>query len=184
MEQTKKSTFKLLFYLKKNELKKNGNAPVMARVTINGTAKTLGTKLEIDPNNWDLKYGRVEGKSATALGINKKLDNIRGRIDKIYEDMLKHEGFATTQKVKLSFLGVWVMDDAVLKVFNDQNDDFKKLVEKEERSQTTYNKYITVYNHLAKFIKKRYHRDDMAFRELTGDFIREFDFREFLSRKF
>lgn len=28
MEQTKKSTFKLLFYLKKNELKKNGNAPI------------------------------------------------------------------------------------------------------------------------------------------------------------
>ena len=103
MEQTKKSTFKLLFYLKKNELKKNGNAPIMARITIDGTPKTLGTKLEIDPNNWDLKYGRVEGKSATALSINKKLDNIRGRIDKIYEDMLKHEGFATAQKVKLSF---------------------------------------------------------------------------------
>ncbi len=71
--------------------------------------KLWGTKLEIDPNNWDLKYGRVEGKSATALSINKKLDNIRGRIDKIYEDMLKHEGFATAQKVKLSFLGVGVM---------------------------------------------------------------------------
>lgn len=27
MEQEKKSTFKLLFYLKKNEPKKNGNAP-------------------------------------------------------------------------------------------------------------------------------------------------------------
>lgn len=27
MEQTKKSTFKLLFCLKKNEPKKNGNAP-------------------------------------------------------------------------------------------------------------------------------------------------------------
>ena len=96
MEQTKKSTFKLLFYLKKNELKKNGNAPIMARITIDGTAKTFGTKLEINPNNWDLKYGRVEGKSATALSINQKLDNIRGRIDKIYEDMLKHEGFANT----------------------------------------------------------------------------------------
>lgn len=98
MEQTKKSTFKLLFYLKKNELKKNGNAPIMARITIDGTAKTLGTKLEINPNNWDLKYGRVEGKSAVALNINQKLDNIRGRIDKIYEDMQKHEGFATAQK--------------------------------------------------------------------------------------
>jgi len=176
MEQTKKSTFKLLFYLKKNELKKNGNAPIMARITIDGTPKTFGTKLEINPNNWDLKHGRVQGKSAQALSINKKLDNIRGRIDKIYEDMLKHEGFATAQKVKLSFLGMGVMDDAILKVFNDQNEDFKKLVEKEERSQNTYNKYITVYKHLTTFIKERYHRDDMAFRELTSNFIREFDF--------
>ncbi len=176
MEQTKKSTYKLLFYLKKNELKKNGNAPIMARITIDGTPKTMGTKLEIDPNIWDLKFGRVEGKSAKALSLNQKLDNIRGRIDQIYEDMLKYEGFATAQKVKLSFLGVGVMDDAILKVFNEQNDQFKKLVEKEERSGGTYNKYITVYNHLSTFIQERYHRDDMAFRELTADFIREFDF--------
>ena len=135
MKQTKKSTFKLLFYMKKNELKKNGNAPimVMVRITIDGTAKTLGTKLEIDPNNWDLKYGRVEGKSAKAVSINQKLDNIRGRIDTIYEDLLKHEGFATAQKIKLSFLGVGVMDDGLLRVFNEQNAEFKKLVDKEER---------------------------------------------------
>lgn len=68
------------------------------------------------------------------------------------------------------------MDDAILKVFNDQNVEFKRLVDKEERSQGTYNKYITVYNHLTEFIKERYHREDMAFRELTADFIREFDF--------
>ena len=54
------------------------------------------------------------------------------------------------------------MDDAILKVFNDQNEDFKKLVEKEERSQSTYNKYITVYNHLTTFIKERYHRDVLS----------------------
>ena len=133
MKQTKKSTFKLLFYLKKNELKKNGNASIMVRITIDGSAKTLGTKLEIDPNNWDLKYGRVEGKSAKAVSINQKLDNIRGRIDTIYEDLLKHEGFATAQKIKLSFLGVGVMDDGLLRVFNEQNAEFKKLVDKEER---------------------------------------------------
>jgi hypothetical protein len=62
MEQTKKSTFKLLFYLKKNELKKNGNAPIMARITIDGTPKTFGTKLEIDPNNWDLNTEELRAK--------------------------------------------------------------------------------------------------------------------------
>ena len=176
MEQEKRSTFKLLFYLKKNEPKKNGNVPVMGRITIDGIPKSFSTKLDINPNNWDLKHGRVLGKSAQALGTNLKLDNIRVRINKIYDDMLKDEGFATSQKVKLSFLGVGVMDDAILKVFKDQNEDFERMVSKGKRSQNTYNKYKTVYNHLNEFIKERYHREDLAFRELTSDFIREFDF--------
>lgn len=176
MEKEKRSTFKLLFYLKKNEPKKNGNVPVMGRITIDGTPKSFSTKLEINPNNWDLKHGRVLGKSTQALSINLKLDNVRVRINKIYDEMLKDEGFATAQKVKLSFLGVGVMDDALLKVFKIHNEEFEKLVAKEKRSQSTYNKYITVYNHLCEFIKERYHREDMAFRELTSDFIREFDF--------
>ncbi|MGM8362241.1 site-specific integrase [Flavobacterium sp. ARAG 55.4] len=176
MEQEKRSTFKLLFYLKKNEPKKNGNVPVMGRITIDGTPKSFSTKLDINPNNWDLKHGRVLGKSTQALSTNLKLDNIRVRINKIYDDMLKDEGFATAQKVKLSFLGVGVMDDAILKVFKDQNEDFERMVNKGKRSQNTYNKYKTVYNHLNEFIKERYHREDLAFRELTSDFIREFDF--------
>jgi hypothetical protein len=159
MEQAKRSTFKLLFYLKKNELKKNGNAPIMGRITIDGTPKTFGTKLEINPDNWDLKHGRILGKSAQALSTNLILDNIRVRINKIYNDMLKGEGFATAQKVKLSFLGVGVLDDAILKVFKAQNEDFERMVSKGKRSQNTYNKYKAVYNHLCEFIKERYYRE-------------------------
>ncbi|WP_288071456.1 Arm DNA-binding domain-containing protein [Hydrotalea sp.] len=65
----------------------------MGRITIDGTPKSFSTKLDINPNNWDLKHGRVWGKSAYALSINLKLDNI-----------------------KLSFLGVGVMDDAILSI--------------------------------------------------------------------
>ncbi|MBF4516618.1 site-specific integrase [Flavobacterium sp. ANB] len=176
MEQAKRSTFKLLFYLKKNEPKKNGNVPIMGRITIDGTPKTFGTKLEINPNNWDLKNGRILGKSVQALSTNLILDNIRLRINKTYDDMLKEEGFTTAQKVKLSFLGIGVMDDAVLKAFKEQNEDFERMVSKGKRSQNTYNKYKSVYNHLCEFIKERYYREDMPFRELTSDFIREFDF--------
>lgn len=175
METVKRSTFKLLLYLKKNEPKKNGNVPVMGRITIDGTPKTFGTKLEIDPNSWDLKHGRVLGKSSLALSTNQKLDKIRVRINKIYDEMLKDEGFATSQKVKLSFLGVGVMEDSLLKVFKKNNEDFEKMVTKGERSQSTYYKYKIVFNHLKEFITCRYYRDDMAFRELTCDFIREFD---------
>lgn len=59
-------------------------------------AKTFGTKLEISR-----KFGF----------------KTRGRIDTVYEDMLKHEGFVKAQKVKLAFFGVGVMEDSLLKVF-------------------------------------------------------------------
>lgn len=49
------------------------------------------------------------------------------------------------------------------------------MVAKGKCSQSTYSKYNTVYNHLSEFIRERYHRDDMVLRELTSDFIREFD---------
>src|SRR5690625_4396134 len=176
MKQTKRSTFKLLFYLKKNEPKKNGSVAIMARITIDGKRKAFGTKLEINPNKWDLKYSRVTGKSAKALSINQKLDGIRSRINTIYNDMMKDEGFATAQKVKLSFLGVGVMDDALLKVFKKHNNEFEKLVTNGQRSKRTLYKSITVFTHLSNFINKRFHRKDIAFRELTPDFIREFDF--------
>lgn len=74
MEQEKRSTFKLIFYLKKNEPKKNGNVSVMGRITINGTSKSFSTKLDTNPNNWDLKHGKVLGKSAQALSTNLKLE--------------------------------------------------------------------------------------------------------------
>lgn len=64
MEKGKRSTFKLFFYLKKNEPKKNGNVPVMGRITIVGMLKSFSTKLDINPNNWDLKQVRVLDKSA------------------------------------------------------------------------------------------------------------------------
>lgn len=69
METTKRSTFKLLFYLKKNAPKKNGTVSIMARLTINGSISQFSTKLEINPQQWDLKFGRVNGKSREAVDI-------------------------------------------------------------------------------------------------------------------
>ena len=103
MEKTKKSTFKLLFYLKKNEPKKNGTVAIMGRITIDGKPASFSTKLEINPSTWDLKHGRLLGKSAQALAINIKLDKIRLRIDHHYDEMLKEEGFVTAQKLKIAF---------------------------------------------------------------------------------
>ena len=53
MEQTKRSTFSILFYLKKKALKKDGTTPIMVRVTVNGEISNLSAKLSINAELWD-----------------------------------------------------------------------------------------------------------------------------------
>ena len=43
-----RSTFKVLFYLKRNAPKKNGLVPVMCRVTVNGKVSQFSCKLDVE----------------------------------------------------------------------------------------------------------------------------------------
>lgn len=45
--KNEKSTFSVLFYLKKDKMKKNGLVPIHARITINGKQTQFNTKLEV-----------------------------------------------------------------------------------------------------------------------------------------
>src|SRR5690606_40966603 len=100
METTKKSTFKGLFYLKKNAPKKNGKVTVMCRITVNGKQSAFSTKLGISATNWDLKYGRGLGKSREAQDTNRKLDNIRSGSEECYCKILTNEGAVNGAKLK------------------------------------------------------------------------------------
>ena len=78
------STFKILFYLKKNNPKPNGTVPVMGRITIDGTISQFSCKMNISPNLWDTKAGRLTGKSTLAVKTNLALDKIRVDINRHY----------------------------------------------------------------------------------------------------
>ncbi|WP_317045551.1 Arm DNA-binding domain-containing protein [Capnocytophaga canimorsus] len=143
--QVKKSTFKVLFYLKKNAPKKNGKVAIMGRITIDGKIAQFSTKIEIFPDKWDLKFGKVLGKSEEALSLNHKLKELKTRLVNQYDHLMKTEGFATAEKLKNSFLGIGTMDDSLLKVFENFNVDFEKMVQKGVRGKQTLAKYQNVY---------------------------------------
>ena len=50
--KNEKSTFSVLFYLKKDKMKKNGLVPIHARITIDGKQTQFNTKLEVLETNW------------------------------------------------------------------------------------------------------------------------------------
>ena len=54
-----KSTFKVLFYLKRNAENKDGVVVIMARVTVDSKLCQFSTKLKIKPKNWSEKRAKL-----------------------------------------------------------------------------------------------------------------------------
>ena len=75
-----KSTFSVIYYLKRQVVKKDGTVPVMGRITVDGSQTQFSCKLTIDPKLWDTKGGRVTGRSTAALETNRMLDKMRVRM--------------------------------------------------------------------------------------------------------
>ena len=157
-----RSTFKVLFYLKKNAPKKNGSVPVMCRITIDGTIAQFSCKCDIHPDLWDIKSNRASGKSAVALETNRFLDKIRVGINAKYKEIAERDNYVTAEKVKNAFLGLEMRYETLLKVYARHNEDFAKQVGAGLRCPSTYHKYCTVYKHLEEFIKTRYRVSDIA----------------------
>ncbi|MDD3968486.1 MAG: Arm DNA-binding domain-containing protein, partial [Proteiniphilum sp.] len=88
-----KSTFKVLFYLKKGAEKRNGEVIIMARVTVDGKICQFSTKQSIHPNNWNVKAGKATGKSS--VQINKLLDDIKASLNQIYHEQQRRDNYVT-----------------------------------------------------------------------------------------
>lgn len=169
-----RSTFRILFYLKRNAPKSNGLVPVMCRITVNGKISQFSCKLDVDEKHWDVKTGRMTGRSVVALEANRMLDKIRVGINKAYQDICDKDNYVTAEKVRNAFLGMGMNHETMLAVFRQHNEDYAKQVGK-IKSQRSYWKYCTVYNHLSEFIRQRYKVSDIALKELAPAFITDFE---------
>lgn len=169
-----RSTFKILFYLKKNNLKPDGTVPVMGRVTIDGTISQFSCKMNVPPNLWDTKAGRLTGKTALAVKTNLALDKIRMNINRHYQEVMQADGFVTADKVKNAYLGLGVKQDTFLTLFAKHNQEFSRKVGY-NRAEGTLSKYQTIFKHVENYIRSEYNREDIFLKELNLAFINGFE---------
>ena len=167
-----KSTFKVLFYLKKGSEKKNGEVMIMARITIDGKLCQFSTKQSIQPENWNVVAGKAKGRDAGK--INSLLDDIRASLNTIYHEMQRRDNYVTAEKVKNEFLGHSENHETILTLFQKHNEDVKLLVGI-SKTIATYRKYEVTRRHLAEFIQSKYNLSDISIREITPMFITDFE---------
>lgn len=113
-----RSTFKVLFYLKRQS-EKNGKVPVMGRITVNGTISQFSCKLNIHPALWGTQANKASGKSIEAQRINEKLENIKTNIGKQYQHICDRDSYVTAEKVKNAWLGFGDGYRLLMQTFNE-----------------------------------------------------------------
>ena len=124
-------TFSLLFWISKNKINKNGEAPIYARVTVNGKRAEIATGEKINPERWTAKLGCVKGNREDARTINNALDRIRLKIKGIYNLLLEEGYHISADLVKDNFIGKKRKEHSVLEVFKYHNEQMRAQVGKE-----------------------------------------------------
>lgn len=168
-----RSTFKLLFFVKRNAAKKNGNVPIIARITIDQIVAQFNTQMEINPANWSVNTGKAAGRSAEAMSINSMLDSIRSTVHQHYHTLLEQDGYVTSERVKNAFLGRIERGKTLIEFFEMHNEQYLQKV-KMNTTDKTYSRYELTKKRLIEFMKLKYSVSDMLIKEINVVFIDNF----------
>lgn len=75
-----KTSFSLLFYLKKPKNYTKGAVPVYLRITVDGKRAELATSRECEPRLWNTKAGHMTGTKEETKNFNVYLDKMKAGI--------------------------------------------------------------------------------------------------------
>lgn len=170
-----KSTFSVIFYLKKSKVKKDDTSPIMGRITVDGTQAQFSCKISIEAKLWGTKGGRAIGKSITARDVNRALDKLRATITKHYQEIMERDNFVTAEKVRNAFQGLEYRKHTLITLYDDFLTDYVQKVECGLKSKRTLQKYRAVYKHLKSFLQTRHHLSDIALKEIQPTLATNFE---------
>ena len=169
-------TFKILFFVQKTRVAKNGEVPVLLRVTVNGIRAVSSINLKVHPSKWNAVAGKSIGNTRKDDELNARLDTIRLRVMQAHRQMELDGEPITAQKVIDKYLGrdskpvIMLMD-----LFREHNEKCRKL-SGNGMAPGTVERYETSLKHTANFIKFTYGKDDIPVADIDHKFITDYEF--------
>lgn len=167
-------SIKVICFIKKTKRLKNGEAPIFIRITLDNERDEFGVKKSVNPKYWNNDRQLVKDSCPNAPEINNLLNEYRNRIHTYYQVMKMDKQAATPRILKEKILGKKESKHTILKIFQDHNDNAKKLAGIDFASDTVQ-RYETSYMHTRDFIRWQYKREDIALEELNQQFIKQYE---------
>ena len=169
----KTEKMKVLLYLKKSGMDKSGKAPIMGRITLGRSIAQFSCKFSCNPDLWNPRESRMDGKSREAVEINGRLENLLLSVQSAYQSLLSKGCPFDAADVKELFQGS-VQTRCMLIERLDMLIKEKESHVGIDIKEGAIHGYHSTRIHLQKFIQRKYKVTDLAFSQLTENFIYEF----------
>ncbi|MAU70625.1 MAG: transposase [Pseudozobellia sp.] len=165
-----KHTFNVHFWLRKNALKKDGTAPIYARIWIDSKAVDISTKKAVLEKNWNYNACRVKSKVKNSGNINDALDTVNLNLKSAYRQLLEKGHPITAEAIKLRYTG---KDREVLTLMElityHRENEIQKL------APGTVKNYKATEKYIRRFIQKEYKVKDIYLLHIDYSFITKFE---------
>ena len=170
----KQGTMNILFFVLKTKLLKNGEAPVLMRITINGSYDDARIQRSVPLNLWNAAKGCSKGRDRASIALNTYIAELHARALEKHKELVLEQALITP---KLILKRVFGKDTEMRTLLGTMQDGIKEMetLTGIDYSPVTINRYKNVVKKLQRLIPSYYGKEDITFHELTPEFIRAFD---------
>lgn len=172
---------KVLFFIRKSRLKKNGEAPIFLRVTVSGRQDEIRIQRSVPIKLWNNTKGYSKGKDRTSVELNSYIESLTIRLYQIHKELVCREALITPKHLLVKLFS---KDErrTVLGTMKKYMEDWTALIGKEYQ-KSTLSRYGNCYDSLKTVINEFYKKEDISFNELNGEFIDAFEMHLRIVRK-
>jgi integrase len=170
-------SFGLFFHLKMVKKFDAKELPVYLRITVDGKICEVSLKRKCPVEEWNVPFGRMNGKGERPRELNSFLDAIERRVYSIKKQLIEDELPVTAEIIKSALTGEkpGAQKRKLMEIFRECNDQMKQLVGR-EFTPATYKRYETSYRHTLSFLQSKYGVNDIALRDLNYNFLESYEY--------
>lgn len=170
----KQGTMNILFFVLKTKLLKNGEAPILMRITINGQFDEIRIQRSTPLKYWNAARGCSKGKDRASIELNNFINALNVRAFEKHKELMLEQALITPKLLLKRIFGKDEEMRTLLGTMQQEITDMEKVVNI-DYSPITINRYKNVLKKLQMALPAFYNKEDITFHELTPEFIKAFD---------
>jgi len=172
--KTEKSTFRILFYLKRTKTLNNGELTIFMRITVDGERAEISTHQSVESHLWNQKKGIVKGVSFSSKQMNDYLEHLKLKVYRHKKELESNDQEVTARILGDLLQGKNSQRKGLVELFLEHNKRCRELVGR-DIAPATMTRYETTLMHVKSFIQTKYRQQDMPLQSVNHEFIKNFE---------